>query len=191
MRLFRRASGLLSLPLTAAVAVWAITSGWSAEFFISFFLTAVLPSTVLCITRYRRERELTAGMSWAQAVSLLGLFVFGLTAVENGGESRRGEWPGSHSRWTRLTGWSPDSASASESVARLALGVALLAWLALFVLLILDLRRHLVTGWNTRPDPFPSGPANRRRDLRAKSSAGQRAQIPNRSRRNDEPGARG
>jgi hypothetical protein len=202
---FRRASGLLSLPLTVALALWAVTSGWSALILGIVFLRTFPLSAVLCLARYRRTRELTAGMSWAQAVSLLGFFVFGLTAVEDGGESwGRERMP--HSRWTRLTGWSPDSANSSESVARLALGVALLAWFVLFILLVLDLRRHLVTDWRQQPGPFPPEPASRRRALRAKNTThgsgperktggsparARTPEIPNRSRRHDEPAATG
>ena len=133
--------------------------------------------TLLCLTRMRKAGELTSGMAWAQAGAWVGLFVFGLTAVEGAGDRFWGpSLPFNHddrprSRLTELAGRSPELAATSESIADAALAVALTAWLVLFVLLVLDVRRRLVSEPVSDERPVPSGPASRRSDLRERKRA--------------------
>ena len=175
---FRRAVCWLALPANALAAAWVALAGWSVE--LVPLASWLLISTLLCLARYRRKGELTTGMAWAQVVAWIGMLVFGAAAVEDAGD--RLVWPGllpgregrAGSWLTDLSGWTEERAEMSESVAELALTVALVSWLVLFVLLVLDLRRHLVTNWIPEERPAPSGAASRRRDLGERNASAKR-----------------
>ncbi|EFV13301.1 hypothetical protein [Segniliparus rugosus] len=166
MEQFRWAAGRLTLPLNAFLALWTASAGWSVGFAVLFLGGWLLPSTLLCLVRIRKAGELTTAMALAQTATWAGFLLFGLTAVEGAGEPfpETGDQP--RSRWTDLVGWSAGGAESSETVARLALAAALTAWLALFVLLVLDARRRLVSEPVADDRPTPTGPASRRGDLR-------------------------
>ncbi|MGL6236872.1 MAG: hypothetical protein ACRC20_16220 [Segniliparus sp.] len=174
MEQFRWAVGKLTLPMNVALLLWAASSGWSALVFLMLPLTCLLPSTLMAMARFRRKGELATGMAWAQLATWLGLFVFGLFAAEGAGDGYWSYRAATRSRWTDLAGLGADGVEPSESVARLALAVALIAWLALFALLVLDLRRHLVTTRLPEERHVPSGPASRRRDLGDRGRASKR-----------------